>query len=93
MNRLELVERVAARTDNAKAAVDRIVVATLEEIIAAVREGQTVTLIGFGSFKSVTSSPRKGRNPATGENIAIPETKKPKFIPGAAFRELLSGKR
>lgn len=93
MNRLELVERVAARNAVAKAAVDRIIVSALEEIIAAVREGETVTLVGFGSFKSVTCSARTGRNPSTGENIAIPETRKPKFVPGASFREILSGKR
>ena len=51
MNRLELVDRVAARNTASKAEVDRIIVSALEEIISAVRDGETVTLIGFGTFK------------------------------------------
>ena len=52
MNRLELVDRVAARNTASKAEVDRIIVSALEEIISAVRCGESVTLIGFGTFKA-----------------------------------------
>ena len=50
MNRLELVDRVAARNTASKAEVDRIIVSALEEIISAVRCGESVTLIGFGAI-------------------------------------------
>ena len=53
MNRLELVDRVAARNTASKAEVDRIIVSALEEIISAVRCGESVTLIGFGTFNAV----------------------------------------
>ncbi|MDO5531119.1 HU family DNA-binding protein [Sutterella sp.] len=90
MNRNQLVDRVAARNTASKAEVDRIIVSALEEIIAAVRAGETVTLIGFGTFKSVESAPRMGRNPSTGEQIRIPSQRKPKFTPGVTFKELLN---
>lgn len=90
MNRLELVDRVAERNTASKAEVDRIIVSALEEIITAVRDGETVTLIGFGTFKCVQRAARTGRNPSTGEKIHIPPTKKPQFIPGTTFKELLN---
>jgi histone-like DNA-binding protein len=90
MNRLELVDRVAARNTASKAEVDRIIVSALEEIISAVRCGESVTLIGFGTFKAVDCAPRTGRNPSTGESIRIPGTKKPKFVPGTSFKELIN---
>ena len=61
MNRLELVDRVAARNTASKAEVDRIIVSALEEIISAVRCGESVTLIGFGTFKAAIP-PRANRS-------------------------------
>lgn len=90
MNRLELVDRVAACNTASKAEVDRIIVSALEEIINAVRNGESVTLIGFGTFKAVDCAARTGRNPSTGEAIRIPAMKKPKFIPGTSFKELMN---
>ena len=90
MNRLELVDRVAACNTASKAEVDRIIVSALEEIINAVRNGESVTLIGFGTFKAVDCAARTGRNPSTGEAIRIPAMKKPKVIPGTSFKELLN---
>ena len=62
MNRLELVDRVAARNTASKAEVGRIIVSALEEIISAVRCGESVTLIGFGTFKAVDCAPRTGQS-------------------------------
>ncbi len=90
MNRFELVERVAARNTASKAEVDRILVSALEEIISAVRDGETVTLIGFGTFKSVERASRIGRNPVSGEKIMIPPARRPQFVPGSTFKELLN---
>ena len=67
MNRFDLVDRIAARNNISKAEADRVVVSVFEEIMSAVTMGDSVTLIGFGSFRAVESAPRTGRNPATGE--------------------------
>ena len=72
MNRFDLVDRIAARNNISKAEADRVVVSVFEEIMSAVTMGDSVTLIGFGSFRAVESAPRTGRNPATGEAIRIP---------------------
>ena len=71
MNRFDLVDRIAARNNISKAEADRVVVSVFEEIMSAVTMGDSVTLIGFGSFRAVESAPRTGRNPATGEAIRI----------------------
>lgn len=90
MNRLELVDKVAEINEIPKAAADRIVVSVFEEIMNAVTAGESVTLIGFGTFKAIDSAPRTGRNPSTGEAIKIPAMRKPKFIAGTYFKELVN---
>lgn len=90
MNRLELVDKVAELNEIPKAAADRIVVSVFEEIMNAVTAGESVTLIGFGTFKAIDSAPRTGRNPSTGEAIKIPAMRKPKFIAGTYFKELVN---
>ena len=73
-----------------QAEADRVVVSVFEEIMSAVTMGDSVTLIGFGSFRAVESAPRTGRNPATGEAIRIPAVRKPKFVAGTYFREIVN---
>ena len=87
MNRFDLVDRIAARNNISKAEADRVVVSVFEEIMSAVTMGDSVTLIGFGA---VESAPRTGRNPATGEAIRIPAVRKPKFVAGTYFREIVN---
>ena len=87
MNRLELVDRVAERNGISKAEADRIVVSVFEEIMSA---GESVTLIGFGTFRAVESAPRTGRNPSTGQAIKIPAVRKPKFIAGTYFKDIVN---
>lgn len=93
MNRLELVDKVAERNGISKAEADRIVVSVFEEIMTAVTAGDSVTMIGFGTFKAVDSAPRTGRNPSTGDAIKIPAMRKPKFIAGTYFKEIVDAKR
>ncbi|MFR3635373.1 MAG: HU family DNA-binding protein, partial [Sutterella sp.] len=52
--------------------------------------GVPVTLIGFGTFKAVDCAPRTGRNPTTGDSIQIPATRKPRFIAGSYFKEIVN---
>ena len=86
MNRTELIEAVAKKSDLSKAAVGRV----LEEIIAAVqtavKKGDSVQLVGFGTFKSVKRAARTGKNPSTGAAVKIPAASVPKFVAGAKFK-------
>ena len=90
MNRLELVDRVAACNTASKAEVDRIIVSALEEIINAVRNGESVTLIGFGTFKCVDCAARTGRNPRTGETIEIPATYGVRISAGSLLKKAVT---
>ena len=90
MNRLELVDKVSERNGISKAEADRIVVTVFEEIMSAVTAGDSVTLIGFGTFKAIDRAPRTGRNPSTGEAIRIPAMRKPKVIAGTYFKEIVN---
>lgn len=87
MNRQELIERIAQDADQSKAAVDRMLSSFIETVQKAVAKGDKVTLVGFGSFERVKTSARVGRNPATGAELKIAASKRPKFTAGAKFKE------
>ena len=72
MNRQELIDAVAASTGESKASTGEALDAILEAVTSAVTRGETVQLIGFGSFATGARSERTGRNPSTGETITIP---------------------
>jgi DNA-binding protein HU-beta len=79
MNKTDLVNVVANETGLAKKDVDAVVAATLKAITAALKEGDKVQLLGFGTFEVKEVAARVGRNPQTGETIEIPASKKPAF--------------
>ena len=86
MNKGDLVNEVAkvvSTKKEAQAAVDCI----LSTITKALKKKDTVTLVGFGTFKVDKRKARKGRNPQTGEPIKIKAKKVPKFVPGKALKE------
>ena len=86
MNKADLIEQVAqvvSTKKEAQAAVDSVLTA----ITKAMKKGDDVTLVGFGTFKVVKRKARKGRNPQTGEEIKIKASKAPKFVPGKALKE------
>ncbi|MDO4937270.1 MAG: HU family DNA-binding protein [Sutterellaceae bacterium] len=91
MNRLELVEKIAAKHEISKAEAARILSTITEEIIATVKNNDPLTIVGFGTFKLQDRPERQGRNPATGEAIKIPAAKIPKFVPGSAFKDAVNG--
>ena len=72
MNKGELIDAVAAATDDTKAGAGRAVDAVIESITGALKKGDTVTLIGFGTFKTAKRAARTGRNPQTGAELKIP---------------------
>jgi nucleoid DNA-binding protein len=88
VNKGDLINEVAKVLNtkkDAQAAVDCV----LSTITEALAKNDTVTLVGFGTFKSVKREARKGRNPQTGEEIDIAARNVPKFVPGKALKESL----
>ncbi|MFH1154992.1 MAG: HU family DNA-binding protein [Pseudomonadota bacterium] len=86
MNKGDLVNKVSEVLNSkkeAQAAVD-CVFATITDALAA---KESVTLVGFGTFKTAERQSRKGRNPQTGKEINIPARNVPKFIPGKALKD------
>ncbi len=93
MNKAELIEAVAKETGLSKADAERAVNATTGTISKALKKGDTVQIIGFGSFSVAKRGARTGRNPKTGETLKIKATKVPKFTAGKGLKDLVSGKK
>ena len=87
MNREGLVKFVSDKAGITQKAAGETVNAVLEGISSALEKGDSLSLIGFGSFKVVKRAAREGRNPRTGEKINIPASKSVKFTPGKAFKQ------
>lgn len=89
MNKVELVAAVAAKTDLSQKDVAKTLAAILDEIKDALKKGDKVQLVGFGSFEVRDRNARKGRNPRTGEEITIEASKSPAFKAGADFKKYI----
>jgi DNA-binding protein HU-beta len=86
MNKGDLINEVAevmSSKKDAQKAVDSV----LSAITSAMKKGEAVTLVGFGTFKVTERKARMGRNPQTGEEMKIEAKSVPKFIPGKALKE------
>jgi DNA-binding protein HU-beta len=90
MNKTELINVVAAETEQKKAIVEEVVNATLEAIAQALKNGEKVQLIGFGNFEVKKVEERTGRNPRTGEEITIEAYNKPTFTPSKVLKETVN---
>ena len=93
MNKTELIEATAVEADISKAAAGRALDAILGAVVKAVANGESVTLIGFGAFKSSKRAARTGRNPQTGKELKIAATTVPRFTAGAGFKSAVAGKK
>lgn len=93
MNKTELVEVVAKEADITKAAAEKVLSAMISAVTKTVAKGDTVTLIGFGTFKSSKRAARIGRNPQTGKELKIAATTVPRFTAGAGFKAAVAGKK
>lgn len=91
MNKQELIDAVAASTGETKAATGATIDAILEVVQRTVTSGDSVQLVGFGSFSTGQRAARVGRNPATGEEIQIAAAKTVKFTAGKAFKDAVNG--
>lgn len=87
MNKTELVNVVAAETNVEKKTVDAVIAATLKAVADAMKEGDKVSLIGFGTFEAKATAAREGRNPKTGETITIAAAKKPVFSASKVLKD------
>ena len=91
MNKGELVYVIAAISGTTKKDAEAIVSTFLDAIAESVAEGQKVAISGFGTFEPRQRSAREGRNPRTGEKIAIPASTLPGFSPSKAFKAAVAG--
>lgn len=89
MNRQDLIDAIAEDTEASKAATSRFLDSLIDRIQRAVAGGDKVKLTGFGTFEKAQVAARTGRNPKTGEAITIAATARPKFTPGATFKDLV----
>ena len=90
MNKAELTEAVASSADLSKVAASRAVEAVIDSIIDALRNGDQVSIAGFGTFSVKQRSARSGRNPRTGETIEIQASNVPGFKAGKALKDAVN---
>lgn len=86
MNKTDLIDEVAKTTTSKKEA-QAAVEAILSTITEALKKGEPVTLVGFGTFKVQERKARTGRNPQTGKTITINAKRVPRFVPGKALKD------
>ena len=90
MNKSELIDAIALSADISKAAAGRALDATLESIAEGLRDGDQISLVGFGTFQVKDRAARAGRNPQTGETIQIKASRVPGFKAGKALKDAVN---
>jgi DNA-binding protein HU-beta len=90
MNKAELIDAVAEAADLSKASATRALDAAIDTITAALKGGDQVTLVGFGTFSVRPRAARTGRNPRTGETIQIKASNNPGFKAGKALKDAVN---
>ena len=90
MNKSELIEHIARQSDISKAAATRALEAFIGGVKSSLKKGNTVSLVGFGTFAVNKRAARSGRNPRTGAAIKIKAAKVPKFRPGKALKDAVN---
>lgn len=92
MNKSELIAEVAAKAELTKKDADVAVNATIEVITEALKCGERVQLVGFGTFEVRERGARTGRDPRTNKEIKIPASKAPAFKSGKALKDTVNGR-
>ena len=90
MNKAELIDAVASTADLSKASATQAVDAVVDTITQSLRKGDSVTLVGFGTFEVRARAARTGRNPQTGAEIQIKASKAPAFKAGKALKDAVN---
>lgn len=90
MNKTELIAAVAEKTDLSKKDADAAVSAVLGVITDALKAGDKIQLVGFGTFEVRNRAAKQGRNPRTGETMTVPASKVPAFKAGKALKDAVA---
>ena len=90
MNKAELVAAIAERTELSKKDAEAAVKAFIDVVADALKKGDKVQMVGFGTFEVVERAEREGRNPQTGETMKIAASKTPKFKAGIALKDAIN---
>ena len=91
MNKNDLITRIADNAGITKADATRAADAVIDAITSALKTGDEVRLVGFGTFSVSKRAATEGRNPRTGEKIKIPESRQPKFKAGKGLKDAVNG--
>lgn len=90
MNKAELIAAVVANADVSQKEAAKVIAAVMDEIKGALKNGDKVQLVGFGTFEVKNKPERQGRNPRTKEVITIKASKAPVFKAGKAFKDYIA---
>ena len=90
MNKSQLIDKIAAGADISKAAAGRALDSFIDAVTEALKEGDSVALVGFGTYSVRERAARTGRNPQTGAPIEIAAAKVPGFKPGKALKDAVN---
>jgi DNA-binding protein HU-beta len=93
MNKTQFIASLAPHFNGSKKESAHAVEIVFDSIVRNIQKGEDVTINDFGKFKKVDRKARKGRNPFTGETIQIKASKKVRFLPAKALKEVVSGAR
>ena len=93
MNKTQFIASLAPHFNGSKKEAAHAVEIVFDSITRNMQKGEDVTINDFGKFKKVDRKARKGRNPFTGETIQIKASKKPRFLPAKALKEVIAGDR
>jgi DNA-binding protein HU-beta len=90
MNKQELISKIAGDTGISKTGAAAAVDSLIEGITKSLKKGQSITLVGFGTFKTSIRKARTGRNPQTGAAVKIPKRRVARFSAGKALKSALN---
>ena len=90
MNKQELIEKVAKDTGMTKTSAAAAMESAIEGIVKTLKKGQTITFVGFGTFKTSIRKARVGRNPQTGAAVKIPKRRVARFSAGKGLKDALN---
>jgi DNA-binding protein HU-beta len=90
MNKADLVNEISSRTGLTKSKSSEVIDSVIESIQDSLTRGEKVTLVGFGTFDTITRKARKGRNPKTGEELSIPEKRAARFKAGSGLSNVIN---
>ena len=93
MTKAELISAVAEKAGLKKVEAEKAVAAFIASVTVALKKGDKLSLVGFGTFTTAKRAARKGQNPQTGKKINIPAATVPKFKPGKTLKEAVNSKK